>query len=70
MSTVDAAGGHAGLARSLGIANDQDWRGFSFDSAGQLVAASHYNLIDGGLVMLPAYAAAVQQAMRQAGLVK
>jgi hypothetical protein len=50
--------------------NDQDWRGFSFDSAGQFVPASHYNLVDGGLLMLPADALAVERTMRQAGLVK
>lgn len=35
LSTVDAAGGHAGLAHSLAIPHDRDWRGFSFDLVGQ-----------------------------------
>lgn len=61
--------GHQGLADALGIVDGADWRGFTFSVSGRFADASHFNLPDGGLKMLPVLASLVHQALKLAGLV-
>lgn len=67
--TVTQGQGHQGLADALGITDMGDWRGFIITPTGQYAATSHFNLVDGHLRMKQADDAAVQQALRQAGLI-
>jgi hypothetical protein len=62
--------GHQGLANAVGVANDDEWRGFLVRADGSLLPVSHFNLIDGSLALKPDHEARVRQALQQAGLVR
>jgi hypothetical protein len=60
--------GHQGLADAIGIKDNGDWRGFVVSAAGKLIAASHFNLVDGDLLMDGRYEAVVRRELQQAGV--
>jgi hypothetical protein len=63
--------GHDGLQNMLGIpdADRPHWRGFVVSSGGLAINNSAFNNPDGGVRMLPASFAQVEEALRQAGLI-
>jgi hypothetical protein len=64
--------GHDGLQMTLGIpdADRLHWRGFIFNSAGQAMNVSGFNLPDGTPPLMRAdYYAQVEDALRRAGLI-
>lgn len=61
--------GHQGLADAVGIADNDDWRGFIVGADKRLIPVSHFNLVDGALTMRPDHEAALRQELRQAGLI-
>jgi hypothetical protein len=73
VGSFDATGrtGHDGLQHTLGIpdADRPNWRGFVVSSGGQAINNSAFNSPDGGVRMLPAYFAEVEDALRRAGLI-
>lgn len=60
--------GHQGLADALGITNNGEWRGFIVTADGRFAPTSHFNLIDGALVMSTSQQASVRQELEQVGL--
>jgi hypothetical protein len=65
---VTGGQGHQGLADALGITDNGSWRGFIVTSDGRFSPTSHFNLVDGGLMMKVDYQAAVRQDLQQGGL--
>ncbi len=65
---VTGGQGHQGLADALGITDNGPWRGFIVTSDGKFAPTSHFNLVDGGLVMRADYQAAVRQELQQVGI--
>jgi hypothetical protein len=61
--------GHQGLADALRITNNIEWRGFIVSSDGKFAPTSHFNLVDGSLVMKPDHQADVRLELQQAGLI-
>jgi hypothetical protein len=63
--------GHDGLQNALGIPDTDrpNWRGFVISSGGQAINNSAFNNPDGGVRMLPASFAQVEDALRRAGLI-
>jgi hypothetical protein len=73
VGSFDTTGGtgHDGLQNTLGIpdADRPHWRGFVISSGGQAINSSAFNNPDGGLRMLLASFAQVEDALRRAGLI-
>jgi hypothetical protein len=62
--------GHQGLADAVGIKDNSEWRGFIVSPDGRFNPGSHFNIVDGDVMMKPDLAAAVEQALKGVGLVK
>jgi hypothetical protein len=65
---VTGGQGHQGLADRLGITDNGEWRGFLVSSNGKFIPTSHFNLVDGRLMMRYDHAGFVEQELRQVGL--
>ncbi len=61
--------GHEGLADALGIVDDDEWRGFSISSSGQLSPMSHFHLPDGSTLLKPGHEARIRGELKQAELI-
>ena len=60
--------GHQGLADALGITKNSDWRGFLVSTDGKFHPMSHFNLLDGSLMLKPSHEIDVRKELQQAGL--
>lgn len=71
LSNAGFAQGHQGLADFLGITDTTRLQGFVVDANGRFAPMSHFNQPHtGSMAMPPADALRVEQALRQAGLVR